>query len=158
MLDVGSYPVLNGGISPSGFAEIYNEEANTITISQGGASAGYVNWMGCKFYAGAHCFVVKTNSELLNNRYMYFVLKNSEQKLMQSKHGAGIPGLNSSKVKNLVIPIPSMEEQERVVGILDKFDRLVNDISEGIPAEIKARRQQYEYYRDMLLNFKKLDK
>ncbi len=54
------------------------------------------------------------------------------------------------------IPIPSMEEQERVVGILDKFDRLVNDISEGIPAEIKARRQQYEYYRDMLLNFKKL--
>lgn len=158
MLDVGSYPVLNCGTSPSGFAEIYNEEANTITISQGGASAGYVNWMGCKFYAGAHCFVVKTNSELLNNRYMYFVLKNSEQKLMQSKHGAGIPGLNSSKVKNLVIPIPSMEEQERVVGILDKFDRLINDISEGIPAEIKARRQQYEYYRDMLLNFKKLDK
>ena len=51
-------------------------------------------------------------------------------------------------------PFPSVEEQERIVQILDKFDKLVNDISEGLPAEIEARQKQYEYYRDKLLTFK----
>ena len=51
------------------------------------------------------------------------------------------------------IPVPSLEEQGRIVAILDKFDALVNDISQGIPAEIEARRKQYAYYRDKLLTF-----
>ena len=59
------------------------------------------------------------------------------------------------KFKKLQIPIPPMEEQQRIVAILDKFEKLVNDISEGLPAEIAARRQQYEYYRDKLLTFKR---
>ena len=102
MSEVGTYPVLNGGVNPSGFTEKFNEQENTITISQGGASAGYVNWMKCKFWAGAHCFIVKPNINILNNRYLYFLLKNSEQRLMQSKHGAGIPGLNRDKIRNLM--------------------------------------------------------
>lgn len=53
------------------------------------------------------------------------------------------------------VPIPPMKEQQRIVAILDKFETLVNDISEGLPAEIAARRQQYEYYRDKLLTFKR---
>lgn len=52
------------------------------------------------------------------------------------------------------IPVPSLEEQTRIVAILDKFDALVNDLSSGLPAEIAARRKQYEYYRDRLLTFK----
>ena len=62
------------------------------------------------------------------------------------------PGLSKAK-----IPIPPMEEQERIVGILDKFDALVNDILVGLPAEIAARRKQYEYYREKLLNFEPLN-
>ena len=72
MLEVGTYPVLNGGIKPSGFTEKYNEQEDTITISQGGASAGYVNWMNRKFWAGAHCFIVKPNINILNKRYLYW--------------------------------------------------------------------------------------
>lgn len=53
----------------------------------------------------------------------------------------------------IAIPIPPLEEQERIVAILDSFDALVNDLSIGLPAELKARRQQYEYYRDKLLTF-----
>ena len=53
----------------------------------------------------------------------------------------------------LKIPVPPLEEQERIVAILDKFDALVNDLSIGLPAELNARRQQYEYYRDRLLTF-----
>lgn len=56
--EIGDYPVLNGGINPSGYCNLYNTEANAIAISRGGASAGYVNFMKTKFWAGAHCFVV----------------------------------------------------------------------------------------------------
>lgn len=73
---------------------------------------------------------------------------------MASKAGAGtVQNLNADIVKSLVLPAPSLAVQERIAGILDKFDLLVNDLSIGLPAEIKARRQQYEYYRDKLLTF-----
>jgi len=152
MSDVGTYPVLNGGINPSGFTERYNEEKDTITISQGGASAGYVNWMDCKFWAGAHCFVVRPNNKRLNNRYLYFLLKNSEQILMQSKHGAGIPGLNRDKVKNLIVPVPPLLVQEEIVRILDHF----TELTASLQAELQARQEQYEYYRNKLLTFAKI--
>lgn len=152
MSEVGTYPVLNGGINPSGFSEKYNEEKDTITISQGGASAGYVNWMDCKFWAGAHCFVVKPDNDILNNRYLYFLLKNSEQVLMQAKHGAGIPGLNRDKVKNLIMPIPPLPIQEEIVRILDHF----TELTASLQAELQARQEQYEYYRNKLLTFTKI--
>lgn len=68
--------------------------------------------------------------------------------------GAGtVQNLNAEIVKSVVVPVPPIEEQRRIVGILDKFDALVNDLSVGLPAEIRSRRQQYEYYRDKLLTF-----
>src|SRR3989338_619372 len=68
MTESGDYPVLNGGINPSGFYHEYNTEENAIAISQGGASAGYVNFVKTKFWAGAHCFVIKPISIEVNNR------------------------------------------------------------------------------------------
>ena len=65
-----------------------------------------------------------------------------------------MPQIALSVTEKFNIALPSLEEQERIVNILDKFDKLVNDISEGIPAEIEARRKQYEYYRNKLLSFK----
>jgi type I restriction enzyme S subunit len=65
-----------------------------------------------------------------------------------------ISSINAPGLSKARIPIPSLAEQERIVGILDKFDSLVNDISVGLPAEIQARRKQYEYYRGKLLDFK----
>ena len=62
--------------------------------------------------------------------------------------------LSGESLAKLTIPVPPIEEQERIVAILDKFDALVNDLTSGLPAEIKARRQQYEHYRDRLLTFK----
>lgn len=57
---------------------------------------------------------------------------------------------------NFPVPVPSVEEQKRIVSILDRFDALVNDLTSGLPAEIEARRKQYEYYRDKLLTFKEV--
>ena len=104
MSDVGTFPVINGGINPSGYIETYNEEACTISISQGGASAGYVAWQSSKFWAGAHCYVVKPKNEDLSNKYLYFFLKSNEEYLRQMQHGAGIPALNRKKVQDLFLP------------------------------------------------------
>ncbi len=73
----------------------------------------------------------------------------------QYAKGGGQPLITGGLLKDLEIPIPSLEEQERIVAILDRFDTLVNDLSKGLPAEIEARKQQYEYYRDKLLDFKR---
>ena len=64
--------------------------------------------------------------------------------------------VTATKLEEILIPLPPLEEQQRIVEILDRFDKLCNDISEGLPAEIEARQKQYEYYREKLLTFKKL--
>lgn len=64
--------------------------------------------------------------------------------------------INSKIIKDYPIPIPSLEVQSKIVVLLDSFDFLVNDISNGLPAEISARRKQYEYYRNKLLTFKEV--
>lgn len=154
MADSGTYPVYNGGINPSGFVEVFNENGNTITISQGGASAGYVNWQSTKFWAGSHCYVLSPQNEaFLNKRYLFHFCKKSEKKLQQCQYGAGIPSLGKSTIEKFPIPVPPLAEQKRIVKILDKFDALCGDLTSGLPAEIEARRKQYEFYRDKLLSF-----
>lgn len=66
----------------------------------------------------------------------------------------GQPQLNANALKFIKLPIPPLEEQYRIISILDKFDALVNDLSFGLPAELEARRKQYEHYRDRLLTFR----
>ena len=143
MFDSGTYPVINGGITPSGFIEQYNQTEQTITISQGGASAGFVNWIETKFWAGAHCYVIKPKKQIIFNRYVYHFLKSQEYKLQECQYGAGIPALAKSTVAELEIPVPPLPVQEEIVRILDTFTSLT--------AELTARRKQYEYYRDSLL-------
>ncbi|MDK8274508.1 MAG: restriction endonuclease subunit S [Varibaculum cambriense] len=87
--------------------------------------------------------------------YLYHLLRSSQVQLQfQASVGSGtVSNLNSLAVSKVMVPVPPLVEQERIVAILDKFDALVNDLSSGLPAEITARRKQYEYYRDRLLTF-----
>ncbi|MGN8505590.1 restriction endonuclease subunit S [Helicobacter pylori] len=156
LLDYGEYPVMNGGIHASGYWNEYNTDYPKIIISQGGASAGYVNYMTSKFWAGAHCYAIELNSEKLNYKFLYYFLKNSQTILMKSQFGAGIPALNKVDIETLTIPIPPLEIQQEIVKILDQFSLLTTDLLAGIPAEIEARKKQYEYYREKLLAFKPL--
>lgn len=145
----GSYPVINGGINASGYIESYNEPENTISISQGGASAGFVAWQDTPFWAGAHCYVIRPNSDIVNNRFLYFFLKNQEVYLQHMQHGAGIPALNREKIKSIPFPIIPLEVQEEIVRILDTFSAHAAELQ----AELQARKEQYEYYRNLLLTF-----
>lgn len=144
MKEVGTYPVINGGINPSGYAEVFNEGKNTITISQGGASAGYVNFLRNKFWLGAHCYAVTPYDTVLN-KYLYHFIKMNEITLQQCQYGAGIPALAKSTISSLEIPVPPLPVQEEIVRILDAFTEL--------QAELQKRKQQYNYYRDFLLSF-----
>ncbi|MDU9770273.1 restriction endonuclease subunit S, partial [Helicobacter pylori] len=119
LLDYGEYPVMNGGIHASGYWNEYNTDYPKIIISQGGASAGYVNYMTSKFWAGAHCYAIELNSEKLNYKFLYYFLKNSQTILMKSQFGAGIPALNKADIETLTIPIPPLEIQQEIVKILD---------------------------------------
>lgn len=87
--------------------------------------------------------------------FLYHLLSsNAVQKAMAKRASSGtVQNLNADIVKSLELPIPPLEEQARIVSILDRFDALCNDLTSGLPAEIAARRKQYEYYRDKLLNF-----
>ena len=90
-----------------------------------------------------------------NPDFLYHLLSSSgmQQYWRQSVPIGTIQNLNSEIVRSTPIPLPSLEEQARIVGILDRFDVLTNDLTQGLPAEIAARRKQYEYYRDKLLTF-----
>ncbi|GAA9880685.1 restriction endonuclease subunit S [Helicobacter pylori] len=145
LLDYGEYPVMNGGIYASGYWNEYNTDCPKIIISQGGASAGYVNYMTSKFWAGAHCYTIELNSEKLNYKFLYYFFKNSQTILMKSQFGAGIPALNKADIETLTIPIPPLEIQQEIVKILDAFTEL--------NTELKARKKQYQYYQNMLLDF-----
>ncbi len=149
LLDYGEYPVMNGGIHASGYWNEYNTDYPKIIISQGGASAGYVNYMTSKFWAGAHCYAIELNSEKLNYKFLYYFLKNSQIILMKSQFGAGIPALNKADIETLAIPIPPLEIQQEIVKILDAFTELNTELN----TELKARKKQYQYYQNMLLDF-----
>lgn len=98
---------------------------------------------------------IKDFRETFNADFLYHLLRTSlvYKEMAQRAGGGTVQNLNAEIVKSLILPAPGLDEQERIVTILDKFDALVNDLSIGLPAELKARRQQYEYYRDKLLAF-----
>ncbi|GAA8766250.1 restriction endonuclease subunit S [Helicobacter pylori] len=155
ILDKGKYPVVSGGIGFMGYLNEYNREENTITIAQYG-TAGFVNWQNQKFWANDVCFSV-IPKETLINRYLYYVLTNMQNYLYSISNRSAIPySISSNNIMQITIPIPPLEIQQEIVKILDQFLALTTDLLAGIPAEIEARKKQYEYYREKLLTFKPL--
>ena len=88
-------------------------------------------------------------------KWIFFTLSTTEFKkfVAENQSGTAYPAISDSKLKEFKIPLPPLSEQQRIVGILDKFDTLVHSISEGLPREIELRKKQYEYYREQLLSF-----
>lgn len=100
------------------------------------------------------CFTNK-REDIINTKFLYYILNRNSQ-LLKYDNGVEQTNLRKDDILNIDIPIPKKEQQIEIIKVLDKFDKLCNDISEGLPAEIEARQKQYEYYRDKLLTFKEL--
>ena len=122
------------------FAIIGNDHDNEI------ASTGYC--------------VLRANTSHVLPKWIYYNISTLafNDYVEKNQEGSAYPSISDARVKAFKIPVPDIPEQERIVSILDKFDALVNDISVGLPAELNARRKQYEYYRDKLLTFNPLEK
>lgn len=97
-------------------------------------------------------FVVNDNKVVV--KFLFYILNRNRQ-LLQYDNGVDQTNLRKSDILNILIPIPSLAEQHRIVSILDRFESLTTSLQSGLPAEISARRQQYEHYRDKLLTFKR---
>ncbi len=154
----GMYPVINSGRDLYGYYHDFNNDAENITIASRGEYAGFINYFNEKFFAGGLCYPykVKDTNELLT-KFLYFYLKTNEIQIMENLVSRGsIPALNKADIETLTIPIPPLEIQQEIVKILDQFLALTTDLLAGIPAEIEARKKQYEYYREKLLSFKPL--
>lgn len=109
-----------------------------------------------KCLAGGDIVVMKHKQ---NPKYMGYVLSTTNAQMQKSKGKVKSKVVHSSvpAISDIVVPIPTLEEQARIVSILDRFDALCNNLTSGLPAEIAARQKQYEYYRDKLLSFKELE-
>ena len=153
LISNGSYPVYQNSLAPMGYYDKYNCNGNTTYVISAGA-AGEIGYCETNFWAADDCLFF-SNLREVNNKYIYYFLLTKQDFIYSNVRKASIPRLSRTVIENLQIPIISIDEQEQVVNLLDHFDKLCNDISEGLPAEIKARQKQYEYYRDNLLTFKK---
>lgn len=155
--NAGEYPVYssqtaNHGIF--GYIDSFDYKDESITWTTDGANAGSVFYhINEKFSITNVCGLLKVMKKSeINTRFLFYVLQRVAKEYVNA--GMGNPKLMSNAMARIRVPIPPLNIQSQIVAILDRFDTLVNDMSRGLPAEIEARRKQYEFYRDKLLTFK----
>ena len=145
------YPIWGNGKEIYGYARTYQIEQDAVCVSSIGANTGAVYFHKAFFTPIIRLKVLIPNDNELLARYLFHALSVIGFDVKKSS----VPNMNSNEVKQKAIPVPSLAEQQKIVDILDRFDALTTDLSQGLPAEIEKRRQQYEYYRDRLLTFKR---
>lgn len=142
--------------------EIFNEyrskysfpKKGDVLISAAGTIGRTVVYDGKPaYFQDSNIVWIDNDESIVLNSYLRYCY---ELKPWKASEGGTIPRLYNDNIAKAVIAIPSIEKQKRIVSILDRFDAICNDLTSGLPAEIEARRKQYEYYRDKLLSFKEL--
>ncbi|AWX69599.1 restriction endonuclease subunit S [[Mycoplasma] anseris] len=152
LISNGNYPVVSGGVEPMGYFNKWNRNENTITIAQYGL-AGFVNWQTEKFWANDVCYSLFPNEEIID-KFLFYLLKCKQNYIYSISNRTAIPySINIENILNLEIAIPSLNIQNQIVKILDKFSELAEDTKGLLPKEIEQRQKQYEYYREKLLSF-----
>ena len=142
----GDVPVIAGGQTPSYYHNEANREGESVTVAGSGAYAGFISYWNQPIFV-SDAFTVDPN-DLLIHKYLYQWLKMHQDKVYATQKGAGVPHVHGKDIANFLIPIPSLQEQERIVGILDTFTASIDNLK----AQIEQRRKQYEHYRDQLLD------
>lgn len=130
------------------------KDGEIVAIPWGGNAI--VQYYNGKYITSDNRIAIVNDEKQLNCKFLFYVLKNREKELAKYYRGAGIKHPDMFKVLHMEIPVPSLATQERIVDILDRFDTLTTSLTDGIPAEIAMRREQYEYFRSRLLDFPRL--
>ena len=129
--------------------------ANCVIIAMYGATAAKCCINKIPLTTNQACCNLQINPKIADYRYVYQYICNEYKNLKAMGEGSQ-SNINAAKIKNYRIPIPPIELQEKIVAILDRFETLVNDLTQGLPAEIATVKEQYEYYRNKLLTFKQI--
>ena len=119
----GRYYVINGGTEPSGYYDDYNVEANTISISEGGNSCGYVQFNTLPFWSGGHCYTIQKIVDNVNNLYLYHYLKSKEDTIMKLRIGSGLPNIQKKDLAMVKIIVPTLEQQMTISTFLSSIER-----------------------------------
>ena len=153
---MGDYPVYSSQTENNGELGKINSymfDGEFVTWTTDGANAGTVFYRSGKFNITNVCGLLSISDKtILISKYLFYFLQKNAKAYVNS--GMGNPKLMSNVMASIKLNIPALQEQKRIVSILDRFDALCNDLTSGLPAEIEARTKQYEYYRDKLLTFK----
>jgi type I restriction enzyme S subunit len=144
--ETGLYYVMNGGILPSGYHSEYNSDADTISISEGGNSCGYVQYNNTRFWSGGHCYTLNKIDNTIINKYLYHYLKANENKIMALRIGSGLPNIQKSTLEKFEVKIPNFYEQEKVVLTLDSFSNKLS-VERKL---FKMYQQQKQYFLQKL--------
>lgn len=132
---------------------------NDLLMARTGATYGKTMIFQSKEPSVYASFLIRIRfkeSMILPKFYWHFAQSNHYWEQARRLVGGGAqPQFNANALSEVMVPVPSIQEQRRIIQILDRFDSLANDLTSGLPAEIKARRQQYEYYRDQLFSFRR---
>ena len=145
----GNIPVYgSGGIMT--YVDRSSYDKPTVLIPRKG-SLGNLFYLEEPFWNVDTIFYTEIDEEQVIPKFLYYFLKTAH--LEDLNTAGGVPSLTQKVLNKVLIPVPSLAEQQRIVDILDRFDTLTSSLSEGLPAELAARRSQYEYYRDQLLSF-----
>ncbi|MCT4139886.1 restriction endonuclease subunit S [Elizabethkingia anophelis] len=121
LTESGNYPCLNGGMSFSGYTDKFNSDENTITISEGGNSCGFINFMKSKFWLGGHCYKVILKKDISKD-FLFHLLKFYEREIMNLRVGSGLPNIQQKDLKNLQLLISEdIEEQNKIANFLSSI-------------------------------------
>ena len=126
--------------------------AHCVIVAISGATAGRSAVNNIPITTNQHCCNFEINDKIADYKYVFYWVKSQYEQIKGLGRGARAD-LNADIIGSYPIPIPPLETQAKIVSILDRFDTLCNDLTQGLPAEIAARKKQYEYYRDKLLTF-----
>ena len=144
LLKEGEYYVMNGGTEPSGYLNEYNTPANTISISEGGNSCGYVQYNIKPFWSGGHCYSLLQKDDGINYQYLYHFLKYMERDIMALRIGSGLPNVQKKDLERFEIRVLPIEQQNRVAEILE-------EVSAKCDLE-KRILQRWQYQKSFLLS------
>ena len=134
----GKYYVMNGGTEPSGYYSDYNVEANTISISEGGNSCGYVQFNTSPFWSGGHCYTIQKIADNVDHLYLYHYLKSKEDAIMKLRIGSGLPNIQKKDLAMFKIKLPTVEQQKSISTFLSSLERKA-EIEEMLLNAMKKR-------------------
>ena len=123
LTESGEYYVMNGGTEPSGYYGDYNVDANTISISEGGNSCGYVQFNTSPFWSGGHCYSIQNIADNIDNLYLYHYLKSKEDAIMKLRIGSSLPNIQKKDLAMFKIEIPTIKQQKTISTFLSSLER-----------------------------------